>query len=204
MSKPKVDLSNSDNRDPRVGELRVRTGDYLGANSAGFLQAMVDRLGFGAVRYGNPPPEYFVEHDMAASAVARLDAFMETRDPEMLIDAANFCLLEYLCGVDHVASGMWTGEHSPGIVRRRDGARVKARGAWAHLNGRLALTRGVDLEHVRKAAWDGMATAISRWLGPNYPTSWEIEDRLSWIDWTLAMRKAAQDVAETILTDHTA
>lgn len=135
MSEPKVNLSSSKNRDPVVTEIRLRSTDYLGASSREFIQAMLDRLGFGATRYGCPPPEYFAEHDMAASAILRILGFLETRDPEMLIDAANFALLEFLCGTDHMPSGMWTGEHSPGIIARAGQIITKARGCFAGTNG---------------------------------------------------------------------
>jgi hypothetical protein len=65
-----------------------------------FLFGMRSRLIMGRFRYGNPldalPKEIVVNEQNAREAISRIETYLETGNLEVLFDAANFCLIEFL------------------------------------------------------------------------------------------------------------
>lgn len=119
---------------PKVTPITVRAMDHIGSESAPFIQGMLNRLAIGAIRYGRNEPSFYRENDMVATARRRLAAAVETNDRDLLIDAANFCLLAWLHLPPAPPDG---GGDSPGVVRA-DGTVWGARGRWADENGTVA------------------------------------------------------------------
>lgn len=59
---------------------------------------MRNRLMMGALRYGGLNPNRKQNYDAITSAIKRLCLYNETGNLECLVDAANLCLVEYVCG----------------------------------------------------------------------------------------------------------
>jgi hypothetical protein len=61
-----------------------------------FLQGMLDRMAVSFHKYGKVRDAY--PHDVSAlkSLQQRLDRYLATGNTEFLIDAANFCLIEFM------------------------------------------------------------------------------------------------------------
>lgn len=64
--------------------------------SAKFERLMRNRLVMGAYRYGRLGDEYKPQYDRIDSAIARLMKYAETGNQELLVDAANLCMCEYV------------------------------------------------------------------------------------------------------------
>jgi hypothetical protein len=61
-----------------------------------FLQGMVDRMAVSYHKYGPVAEGYPNRVDAIESLKLRLDKYIETRNTEFLIDAANFCMIEFM------------------------------------------------------------------------------------------------------------
>lgn len=61
-----------------------------------FLQGMLDRMAVSYHKYGSVVKAY--PHDVSAlkSLQQRLDKYLETGNTEFLMDAANFCMIEFI------------------------------------------------------------------------------------------------------------
>lgn len=106
--------------------------DDRGQESKSFLQGMLNRLGFGKVRYEPTDDEASRSaRDMALSAVLSIQTALEHNKRERMIDAANYCFLAFRRMED---TGAWDG-HSPGYLK--DGKIVGARGMFEHTNGQI-------------------------------------------------------------------
>lgn len=83
-----------------------------------FLQGMVDRVTVGRLKYGSVE-ESSLEHHFMRSAQKRLDEYDRTGNTEMLMDAANFLMLEFLAPSHPKAHfHACNAEESPKVVRR--------------------------------------------------------------------------------------
>ena len=81
--------------------------------SGEFEQLMRNRLVMGALRYGRLGAPGKPQYDRIASIVRRLEKYRATGNLEMLVDAANLCLCEFVEG-DHPLkhfSALDDGEH---------------------------------------------------------------------------------------------
>lgn len=63
---------------------------------ARFLQGMLDRMAVSYHKYGAVAKAYPHDVSALASLQQRLDKYLETGNTEFLIDAANFCLIEFM------------------------------------------------------------------------------------------------------------
>lgn len=67
-----------------------------GDHSHEFHQYMVNRMAFSFHKYGPCRDKYPVGADAIASLKKRIDRYLETGNTEWLIDAANFCMIEFV------------------------------------------------------------------------------------------------------------
>lgn len=65
--------------------------------SAGFLQGMVTRMEMSFCKYGAVADAYPNKVDAIASLKRRLEKYEETGNTEYLMDAGNFCMIEFMC-----------------------------------------------------------------------------------------------------------
>ena len=115
---------------PEPTPMHLTAFDDRGFESQSFLQGMLNRLGFGKVRYESTDDESNRRaEDMVLSAILSLKTALAHDKRERLIDAANYCFLAYRRMDD---TGSWDG-HSPGYVK--DGRIVGARGVFESSNG---------------------------------------------------------------------
>ena len=63
-----------------------------------FEQLMRNRLLLGSIRYGKLGAPGKPQYDRIAASIKRLRHYEETGNLEMLVDVANFCLLEFVEG----------------------------------------------------------------------------------------------------------
>lgn len=110
---------------PEIEILNLRAMDKVGKEGKFFLQGMLNRLAIGSLRYGRGHKESKDDH--AATAILRIQTAMNEGDRNQLIDAANFCLLEWRRMPEGPED---SGEHSPGVVQL-DGSIRGARGRYA-------------------------------------------------------------------------
>lgn len=76
--------------------------------SAEFEHLMRNRLLLGRFRYGRMDDPTKGDYDHVTNAIERLEAFRRTGNLEHLVDVANLCLIEFVCGTHpnrHLASG---------------------------------------------------------------------------------------------------
>jgi len=66
--------------------------------SAQFEAAMRSRLVMGALRYGPLGDGNKPSYDRIAAAIKRLQKFVGTQELDLLVDAANLCLVEFVEG----------------------------------------------------------------------------------------------------------
>jgi hypothetical protein len=89
--------------------------------SKDFLQGMLDRVAQGFFTYGLVI-EMGHTKDYRKNIDRRLEHYDETHNTEFLIDAANFCMLCFICPNDPRAFfKATTKEESPGSVERHTG-----------------------------------------------------------------------------------
>lgn len=75
-------------------EITVKVSGYRwAARLAHFMQLMVNRLLFGWHRYGMPTPA----QDYLRRLKEAIDRYEATGNLENLVDAANYCWLEFEC-----------------------------------------------------------------------------------------------------------
>lgn len=61
-----------------------------------FVQGMLNRMSFSFQKYGFVADAYPDKLDALASLQQRIDKYLETRNTEYLIDAANFAMIEFM------------------------------------------------------------------------------------------------------------
>ncbi len=61
-----------------------------------FLQGMLDRMAVSYHKYGPVAEGYPDRVDALESLRLRIERYLETRNTEFLIDAANFCMIEFM------------------------------------------------------------------------------------------------------------
>lgn len=128
--------------------------DEFGAErTKSFVQGMLNRLGFGAARYGRTHEDDKRDShptDMVNTAVMRALIGLQHGKRESLIDAANFLVLAY----HHMPeTPAWDGD-SPGVVY--GGYVASARGRFAVNNGRrfdASELRPTNDDPVRPSQW---------------------------------------------------
>jgi hypothetical protein len=62
-----------------------------------FMQGMADRMAVSYHKYGAVAEAYPVKVDAIESLKDRLFMYRRTGNTEWLIDAANFCMIEFMC-----------------------------------------------------------------------------------------------------------
>jgi hypothetical protein len=86
-----------------------------------FIQGMLDRVAQGFFTYGSVV-EMGHTKDYLANVKRRIKEYEKTHNTEFLIDAANFCMLTFICPNDPRAFFKATSEaESPGSVERHTG-----------------------------------------------------------------------------------
>lgn len=127
---------------PDIQRFTVTTMEEYGAALQPFVQKMANRLAIGTHRYGARGQEGYNGElsertgtiDAVATAQLRIETYLLTKDPEHLIDAANFIAIAHRFAPAVEESEMHSGDHSPGRVRDT-GEIVGARGRFAGYNG---------------------------------------------------------------------
>jgi hypothetical protein len=61
-----------------------------------FLQGMIDRMSVSYFKYGAVADAYPSKVNALRSLQQRIDKYLDTHNTEYLIDAANFCLIEFM------------------------------------------------------------------------------------------------------------
>src|ERR1700728_2483268 len=61
-----------------------------------FLQGMLDRMSVSYHKYGPVSDGYPDRIDALESLRLRIDQYVQTKNTEFLIDAANFCMIEFM------------------------------------------------------------------------------------------------------------
>ena len=61
-----------------------------------FLQGMLDRMAVSYHKYGPVAEGYPDRVDAIESLRLRIDQYLQTKNTEFLIDAANFCMIEFM------------------------------------------------------------------------------------------------------------
>jgi hypothetical protein len=61
-----------------------------------FLQGMLDRMAVSFHKYGPVAEGYPDRVDALQSLRLRIEKYVETKNTEFLIDAANFCMIEFM------------------------------------------------------------------------------------------------------------
>lgn len=77
-------------------EIKLRGGQPSSQYSTEFLQGMVSRLLVGYPKYGPIKDSVDKGMDPLAEVYARLRKYRETGNTEWLIDAANYCMIEFM------------------------------------------------------------------------------------------------------------
>ena len=76
-------------------KITLRQSEDRASVSEQFLQGMVNRMCVGYHRYGDLEKEKIRLHDRIKTINARLQMYLDTGNTEMLMDAANFCMIEF-------------------------------------------------------------------------------------------------------------
>lgn len=88
--------------------------------SVEFLQGMVDRMAVSYHKYGAVADAYPHPVNALKSLQQRLEKYLETGNTEFLIDAANFCMIEFLRpSVDGATFRATDSDESPGRTTNR-------------------------------------------------------------------------------------
>jgi hypothetical protein len=77
-------------------ELKFADGTPTSEFDAKFLQGMLDRMAMSFYKYGRVADAFPQKIDAIASADLRLKEFKRTGNLEMLMDAANFLMIEFM------------------------------------------------------------------------------------------------------------
>lgn len=89
MPAPKIETAN----------VRIMSPDFQGTHldkTIFFLQGMMNRLGISHWKYGSIH-DTFPHHRRGVDNIQqRVDKYLETGNTEWLIDAANYCLIEFM------------------------------------------------------------------------------------------------------------
>lgn len=90
-----------------------------------FIQGMLDRMCFGFYNYGHMRRYENVSHSLT-NVKMRLDKYEQTHNTEFLMDAANYCMMEFVKPCFHDAFFKSTDKsESPGAIV--DGCLVKGK-----------------------------------------------------------------------------
>lgn len=84
---------------PEFIELKVLSPDFMGSYSeqtTRFLQGMMDRLSVSYHKYGSISGAFPHRRRGVDNVQLRIDKYLETGNTEWLLDAANYCLIEYM------------------------------------------------------------------------------------------------------------
>ena len=76
--------------------IKLRVAGPATEYSVEFLQGMIDRMMVSYHKYGAVSDGYPDRVDAIGSLKLRLDKYAETGNTEFLIDAANFCMIEFM------------------------------------------------------------------------------------------------------------
>lgn len=81
----------------------------------GFIQGMLQRMAMSYSTYGRVADAFPDKVDALKSLQKRLDKYKETKNTEWLIDAANFCMIEFMRpSLDGAHFETTTARESPG------------------------------------------------------------------------------------------
>lgn len=98
-------------------EIRLKWPDNVPVSefSQQFLQAMVDRMAMSYSTYGKVRDAYPDKVDALVSMRARISKYTQTKNLEWLVDAANFCMIEFMCpSIEEARFMPTTAKESPG------------------------------------------------------------------------------------------
>lgn len=80
----------------RIRDILIRSAVPDSEFSPAFIRGMLDRMATSFFKYGPVKTAYPEKVDAMASLRQRLDAYQSTGNTEYLMDAANFCMIEFM------------------------------------------------------------------------------------------------------------
>lgn len=93
-----------------------------------FIQGMLDRMAFGYHNYGHIKNQFPDKHDALGNLALRVKTYKKTKNTEFLMDAANYCMIEFARPRFRDAFFESTSKaQSPGSIRRKDRKIVKGK-----------------------------------------------------------------------------
>lgn len=84
------------NRNARLLEALFLTARHASQVSCEFMRGMAARMAMSFEKYGDLREAYPNKLDALASMQLRIDKYQLTGNTEYLMDAANFCMIEYM------------------------------------------------------------------------------------------------------------
>lgn len=104
---------------PQVWKIRVTSPDCMNAPTLQFMQGMMDRMGVSFHKYGHLADNVPAKRTGLDNMQQRIDKYRETGNTEWLMDAANYCLIEFLRpSVPDAHFRSTDSDESPGAVNR--------------------------------------------------------------------------------------
>lgn len=95
--------------------------DTQNAEAKFFLQGMMNRMGVSYHKYGSIESSFPHKRTGRDNVVLRLEEYIKTGNTEFLIDAANYCLIEFLKPSVKGANFRATdSDESPGAINRNN------------------------------------------------------------------------------------
>lgn len=98
--------------------MTLRTNVYDNDKYWEVIQMMANRMAFSQQKYGSIEDNYPDKFKALTQVSVRIKYYIETGNIEWLIDAANFCIIEFLRPASPNAHFIATGsEESPGLIQ---------------------------------------------------------------------------------------
>lgn len=108
-------MSTNDQK-PETHQVRIQVPSEW---SPEFVQGMADRMSVSFFKYGAIQDAFPGKIDATENVRLRIEKYRETKNLEFLIDAANYCLIEFMCPSERDAFFKDTdSDESPGVVTR--------------------------------------------------------------------------------------
>lgn len=106
--------------EPEYTRIMVASPDFMGTHlekTHFFLQGMMNRLSISHWKYGSIHKSFPKHRKGVDNIQIRVDRYLETGNTEWLLDAANYCLIEFMCpSVEGAHFRATDSDESPGAV----------------------------------------------------------------------------------------
>lgn len=105
---------------PEYMKVMVASPDFMGTHlekTFQFVQGMMNRLSVSHWKYGSIHTTFPSKRRGVDNIQQRVNRYLETGNTEWLIDAANYCLIEFMCpSVEGAHFRATDSDESPGAV----------------------------------------------------------------------------------------